>query len=69
MPLRHGGGPPPRWLALCAGPFMIIAGLLGAAGIASDGPITLGDAVGLALALVLAAAGVALTIDTFTGKT
>ncbi len=68
MPLRHGSGSPPPWLAACAGPLLVIVSVLSAAAIAFDGPVTFVDAVKLALTLVLAAAGVALTVATFFGR-
>lgn len=27
MSLRHGDGPPPRWLVFCAGPLLVMFGL------------------------------------------
>lgn len=47
---------------------MVFMGLFAAAAIAFDGPVSFSDAVGIAVALFLAAAGVSLTADTFFRK-
>lgn len=68
MVLRHGKNPVPAWTAGCAGPFLISIGLLDAVLIAFGKPLTFGDGVSLFLTLVLAGAGVWLTIDHFRNK-
>ncbi len=68
MPLRHSNEPTPRWLELCAGPFLVLISVFGGVALAFDGPVTFSDAAGLLVCLFLAGAGISLTIDTFFRK-
>lgn len=68
MALRHGKGSAPAWTAGCLGPFLACVGALAAASIAFGRPMNFGNGVALAVTLVLAVAGVWLTIDYFRGR-
>lgn len=64
MPLRHGSGPAPAWATGCAGPFLVLMGLLGVVGILLERPpLNFQNGAVLVVSIALGVVGILMIID------
>lgn len=65
MPLRHGNGFSPEWTAGCLGPFLVVLCAFGLLGFLFNGIHDFEDGAAVIAMIILAAAGLWVSIDYF----